>query len=126
MSPESNALASSNGCAMEEFIKALYPDAEFHYKGVIDFTIDGIRVELKSCQEFINDSNHSSGRRSGHFCFNDLQHLTLVENNGDYAFLVQRGGIPIFYVRIPASKINLGEFSGVKAVCWKTIIKAAI
>lgn len=126
MAPESNTLAAHNGIEMENIIKALYPGAEFHYKGVIDFSIDGVEVELKSCQEFINDKNNSTGKRSGHFCFSDLQHRALIENNGEYIFLVQREGIPVFYARVQASKLKLGKFSGVKAVCWKTAIKTAL
>jgi len=126
MAQESNALASQNGIEMENIIKALYPGAHFEYKGIIDFLIDGVRVEVKSCQEFIHASGNYDGIRSGRFCFNDLQHQTLIENNGEYVFLVHRGGVPIFYVRIQASKLKLGRFSGTKAVCWKTIIRGAV
>ncbi|WP_440947872.1 hypothetical protein ACSAZL_06385 [Methanosarcina sp. T3] len=126
MSPESNQLAASNGCEMENIIKALYPGAEFHYKGVIDFSIDGVRVEVKSCQELINASGSHDGIRSGRFCFKDIQQQTLIENNGEYIFIVHRGGVPIFYARIPAVKLKLGKFTGVKAVCWKTIIRGAV
>lgn len=126
MTPESNQLAASNGCEMENIIKALYPGAEFNYKGVIDFSIDGVRVEVKSCQELINASGNHDGIRSGRFCFKDIQHQTLIENNGEYIFLVHRGGIPIIYLRVPAVKLKLGNFTGVKAVCWKTIIRGAV
>ncbi|WP_048065456.1 hypothetical protein [Methanosarcina acetivorans] len=130
MNPESNALASNNGIEMENIIKALYPEAEFHYKGIIDFSIDGVQVEVKSCQEKINDTfsdkKHRGKPRSGRFNFSDLQHQTLIENSGEYIFLVHRGGIPIIYLRVPAVKLNLGEFTGVKAVCWRTILKEAV
>lgn len=122
----SNALASSNGCEMENIIKALYPGAEFHYRGLIDFTINGVRVETKSCQESTVDNSHPSGSRSGRFVFDKLQHQTLIENSGEYILLVQRSGIPIIYVRVPASKLKLGKFSGVKSVCWKTAIMGAV
>jgi hypothetical protein len=126
MALESNALAANNGCEMERIIQALYPGAHFEYKGIIDFSIDGVRVEVKSCQEFINASGNPEGIRSGRFCFTDIQHQTLIENSGEYILLVHRGGIPIIYVRVQASKIKLGKFSGVKAVCWKTAIKGAV
>jgi hypothetical protein len=126
----SNALAASNGIEMENVIKALYPGAEFHYKGVIDFVIDGVKVENKSCQEFIidnfQDAKHKGGLRSGRFCFDALQHKTLVEQDGDYSFIVQRNSKPIFFARVPASKLKLGKWSGVKAVCWKTVIREAV
>jgi hypothetical protein len=111
---------------MENIIKALYPGAHFEYKGIIDFSIDGVRVEVKSCQEYINASGNHNGIRSGRFCFNDLQHQTLIENSGEYILLVHRGGVPIIYLRVPAQKIKLGKFSGVKAVCWKTALKGAL
>ncbi|WP_440944983.1 hypothetical protein ACSAZL_12545 [Methanosarcina sp. T3] len=126
MSGSSNALASSNGCEMENIIKALYPGAEFHYKGIVDFVIDGVKVENKSCQEYINASGNHNGVRSGRFCFDSLQHQTLVENNADYSFIVQRDSKPIFFARIPARKLKLGKWTGVKAVCWKTIIRGAV
>lgn len=126
MASESNALAASNGYEMENIIKALYPGAHFEYKGVIDFTINGVRVELKSCQDCVIDASHSSGFRSGRFVFSDLQHKILIENNGDYIFLVQHGGIPVFYARVPARKVKLGKFSSTKAVCWKTVIRGAV
>ena len=125
-STESNALASNNGIEMENIIKALYPGAHFEYKGIIDFSIDGVRVEVKSCQEYINASGSHEGIRSGRFCFTDLQHQTLLENSGEYILLVHRGGVPIIYLRVPAQKIKLGKFSGVKAVCWKTALKGAL
>jgi hypothetical protein len=126
MSSESNALASQNGCRMEDLIKTLYPGATFDYLGLVDLTINGVRVEIKSCQDKIKDSNNSGGTRSGRFCFKDLQHKELVENAGEYIFLVQREGIPFLYFRVPARCIDPGEFSGVKSVCWKTIIQGGI
>lgn len=122
----SNAIAASNGCEMENIVKALYPGARFEYRGLIDFSIDGVRVEVKSCQDSITDNSHPSRSRSGRFCFSDLQHQTLIENSGEYILLVQRDGIPIIYVRVPAWKLKLGKFSGVKSVCWKTAIMGAV
>ncbi|HIH73918.1 MAG TPA: hypothetical protein HA306_01055 [Methanosarcina sp.] len=31
-----------------------------------------------------------------------------------------------FYARVPAVKLKLGKFTGVKAVCWKTVIRGAV
>lgn len=126
MSQESQTAASTNGCRMEAIIRALYPEGRFEYTGLIDFIIDGVRVEVKSCQDKVSDSSVSTGSRSGRFCFSDLQHQTLIENSGEYILLVHREGVPIIYVRAPASKLKLGKFSGVKAVCWKTAIKGAV
>jgi hypothetical protein len=126
MSPESNALASQNGIKMENIIKALYPGVRFEYQGLIDLSINGVRVEIKSCQEYVTDNSVKSTLRSGRFCFFDIQHETLIENAGEYIFLVQREGIPLIYVRVPAQKIKLGKFTGVKSLCWKTIIQGAV
>ncbi|MDI9395792.1 MAG: hypothetical protein QM426_10460 [Euryarchaeota archaeon] len=126
LTAESNTRAANNGVEMENIIKALYPGARFEYKGVIDFTINGVKVEVKSCQDFIHASGSYGGIRSGRFCFNDLQHQTLIENAGEYILMVHRSGIPIIYLRVPARKLKLGKFTGVKAVCWKTIIKGAV
>lgn len=126
MSTESNTLASANGCEMEDIIKALYPGAKFEFKGVIDFLIDGVRVEVKSCQEYVIDNSAAHSVRSGRFCFTDLQHQTLLENSGEYIFLVHRSGVPIFYTRVQAARLKLGKFHGVKSVCWKTAIRGVI
>lgn len=126
MSSDSNAQALSNGHEMENIVKALYPGAEFRYKGLIDFSINGIRVEVKSCQDQINASGSPNGIRSGRFCFVDFQHEILLENNGEYIFLVHRDGVPIIYLRVPANKLKLGKWTGVKAICWKTVIKGAV
>jgi hypothetical protein len=128
MTTESQTAAATNGCQMEAIVRALYPGAKFEYTGLIDFTINGVRVEVKSCQDKVYDSSTSGGTRSGRFCFSDLQHQTLIENSGEYILLVHREGVPIIYVRVPASKLQslLGTFSGVKAVCWKTAIKGAL
>lgn len=126
MSTESQTAAAQNGCNMENIVKALYPGARFEYTGLIDFSIDGVRVEVKSCQDKVSDSSVSTRSRTGRFCFSDLQHQTLIENSGEYILLVHREGVPIIYVRAPAKKLQLGKFSGVKAVCWKTAIKGAL
>jgi len=117
-----NLTAAQNGITMENIIRALYPQAEFEYRGLIDLSIDGVRVEIKSCQDKTKDNHNSAGTRSGRFCFNDLQHQELIENSGEYILLVHRGGIPFLYFRVPAHCLDLGEFSGIKSVCWKTLI----
>jgi hypothetical protein len=113
---------------MEAIVRALYPGAKFEYTGLIDFSINGVRVEVKSCQDKVHDSSLSGGSRSGRFVFSDLQQQTLIENRGEYILLVHKEGVPIVYIRVPASKLQtiLGKFSGVKAVCWKTAIKGAL
>lgn len=126
MSVESQTAAAQNGCTMEGIIKQLYPGAKLEYTGLIDATIDGIRVEIKSCQEHVKDSNNSGGTRSGRFVFNEEQHKILIESNGEYIFLVQNAGIPFLFFRVPARNISLPDFSGIKSVCWRSIIKGAI
>lgn len=113
---------------MENVIKILYPEAKFEYTGIIDFTIDGVKVEVKSCQDKVIDNSFSGGTRSGRFCFSDLQHQTLIENSGEYILLVHKKCVPIVYVRVPASKLQslLGNWTGIKSVTWKTVIKGAL
>jgi len=119
----SKAKASNNGCAMERIIQALYPGAKFEYTGLIDLTINNVRVEIKSCQTKVQDSSTSTGR-SGRFHFREEQHEALLEMGGEYIFLVHENGIPILYLRVPARKLDLNMKSE-KAVCWKTIIQKA-
>ncbi len=126
MTTESQTAAATNGCKMETIIRSLYPGAQFEYTGLIDFTIDGVKVEVKSCQEKVYDNSLSGGVRSGRFCFSDLQHQTLIENSGEYILLVHKEGVPILYIRVPARKLKLGTWTGVKSVCWKSAIKGAL
>jgi len=126
MSTESQTAAAQNGCNMERIIQQLYPGAKLEYTGLIDATIDGVRVEIKSCQDHVKDSSTSGGTRSGRFVFNEEQHKTLIENSGEYIFLVHTAGVPFLFFRVPARNVTLSEFSGVKSVCWKTIITGAV
>lgn len=121
-----NLTASQNGCTMESIIRTLYPGADFDYKGLIDLTINGVRVEIKSCQDKIKDNHNSAGTRSGRFCFKDIQHQELIENQGEYILLVHRDGVPFLYFRVPANCLDLGNFTGIKSVCWKTLITGVI
>lgn len=126
MTTESQTAASQNGCTMEGIIKQLYPGAKLEYTGLIDATINGVRVEIKSCQEHVRDSNNSGGTRSGRFVFNEEQHQALIENNGEYIFLVHNAGNPFLFFRVPARNVPLSEFTGIKSVCWKSIVTGAI
>lgn len=126
MSVESQTAAAQNGCTMEHIIQRLYPNAKLEYTGIIDATIDGVRVEIKSCQDRVRDSNNSGGTRSGRFVFSEEQHKTLIENNGEYIFLVHNTGVPFIFFRVPARNVSLPNFSGIKSACWRSIIKGAI
>jgi hypothetical protein len=126
MPPESNAEACSNGSMMEDIIRALYPGAQFEYKGLIDLHINGRPVEIKSCKITVTDNSHNNKIRSGRFVFSDLQHQTLLENEGEYIFLVHNECVPILYLRVPAHFINIPLFSGIKSISWKSVISGAI
>ncbi len=87
----SNALAHHNGREIETTICQLLNIErldEHHY----DAILDGHPLEIKSCQEWIGDSSHNNGRRSGRFQLNEEQHQYLVENDGIYAFVVHCDG----------------------------------
>ena len=121
-----NLAAAQNGVTMEGIIKTLYPGAEFSYLGLVDLLIDGVPVEIKSCQDRIRDTSNAGGSRTGRFCFKDVQHQALIENGGEYIFLVHKQGVPFLYFRVPAYCVDLPAFTGVKSVCWKTLITGAI
>ncbi|AYK14498.1 MULTISPECIES: hypothetical protein [Methanosarcina] len=126
MAYESNALASRNGCQIEEIIRTLYPGAQYDYRGIIDLHINGQPVEIKSCQAHVTDQSHGTGTRSGRFVFSAEQHQTLIENQGEYILVVHKDGTPFLYFRVPASALDLPDFTGIKSVCWKSAIQAAI
>jgi hypothetical protein len=89
--PDSNALASQNGYNIESQICA-YLGIEHNCNAIVDAVLDGHPLEIKSCQEYIGDSSHNNGRRSGRFQLNEEQHQYLVENDGIYAFVVHCEG----------------------------------
>ncbi|AKB79092.1 hypothetical protein MSHOH_2609 [Methanosarcina horonobensis HB-1 = JCM 15518] len=126
MAPESNALAARNGCLIEKIVRTLYPDAQFDYKGIVDLKINGQPVEIKSCQVSVSDHSHGSGTRSGRFAFSAEQHKSLIQNKGEYILMVHKSGEPFLFFRIPAAALKISEFSGVKSVCWKSVISRAV
>lgn len=87
----SQSLAHRNGRTAETTI-CDYLGIEHDYKGIVDAELDGHPLEIKSCQEYIGDSSHNNGRRSGRFQLNEEQHQYLVENDGIYAFVVHCDG----------------------------------
>lgn len=111
---------------MEHIVQTLNPSADFEYCGLIDFTIDSVKVEVKSCQEKTTDASLKSKIRNGRFCFRAEQHKALVEQQGDYILIVQKAGTPFIYIRVPAKKLKLGSWNGEKHLSWKTAIKGAL
>jgi hypothetical protein len=126
MPPESNTIAQQNGQTMEEIIKILYPEAKFEFRGLIDLHINGKPVEIKSCQTKTIDRSHGNKSRSGRFIFVDYQHQHLLENNGEYIFLVHEETTPILYFRVSAQILNLSPFSGLKGIAWQSVVREAI
>lgn len=126
MAPESNALAARNGCLIEKIVRTLYPDAQFDYKGLVDLQINGHPVEIKSCQISVSDQSHRTGIRSGRFAFSAEQHKSLIQNRGEYILMVHKNGEPFLFFRIQASALKIPEFSGIKSVCWKSIVSRAV
>lgn len=119
---DANILAKFNGTLMENWVKALYPQAVFNYLGAIDCIINGEKCEIKSCQDKIHDSHNSNGSRSGRICLNWDQHKALCNSNGDYILLVHKAGNPFLFYRFPARSVHLPEWNGVKSISWQTFI----
>jgi hypothetical protein len=87
----SNTIASRNGRTIESTI-CDYLGITHNCNDIVDAELDGHPLEIKSCQEYIGDSSHNNGRRSGRFQLNEEQHQYLVENDGIYAFVVHCDG----------------------------------
>lgn len=119
---EGNIRAKQNGIEMENWVKAFYPNAVFDYKGAIDCTIEGIKAEVKSCQDLVTDKKYKHGLRAGRICFNSFQHEILLQEGGDYIVLVQKEGVPFLFYRFPAHIINLGTWEGNKCISWKELL----
>ena len=121
-SVSSNAVAYHNGKMIEEIVQKIYPDIEFLDKQ-FDAIYKGIDLEIKSCQSIVTDSSNSRERRSGRFVFEWKQYAALQKRGGNFLFIVhEKGEIKVMFL-IPASKVVLPEFIGVRSWTWKTIAR---
>jgi len=82
-------LPQSNGNKAEWLIKrALAGNACVEPgNGTIDLKVNGVWLEVKSCQEYIA-ANCNAGYRRGCFILHEAQHKFLLNNDGYYAFIV--------------------------------------
>jgi len=120
----SNATASHNGAEMEAFVRSMLPSATITAgKDGIDGDLEGVPLEIKSCQVCITDNSHPfTGKRSGRFVFSGDQHNALLESGGEYLLIVHKEGSPFLGFRAPASCLNLPDFTGNRAVSWRVIV----
>jgi hypothetical protein len=89
---ESNALASKNGRTIENQM-CDFLGCACNSKEIVDSELDGMPLEIKSCQEFITVSGSSGVRRRGRFIFNEEQDQYLKKNGGIYALVVHCDGV---------------------------------
>ncbi|MFZ2499572.1 hypothetical protein [Methanosarcina sp.] len=118
-----NTTASQNGNMIEELARKMFPGLNF-LNGQFDAELEGRFLEVKSCQAHIVDNSHPiSHMRTGRFVFTAEQHQALLEQNGEYLFIVHVNGNPLITFKTPASSVSLSSFSGNKSVVWRKIAK---
>ena len=91
-----NKKAKKNGYKAERVARGILlellvtsEDAIEYINDLIDYYVNGeIPVEVKSCQEFIDDRTCSRKRRHGRFTLDKKQHEFLVKHDGYYLFIV--------------------------------------
>ncbi len=122
---DSNVRASRNGKAFEEYVKRLLPDITF-LNGQFDAVLNGIPLEIKSCQATITDHSHNNTQRSGRFVFQAEQHEALQKAGGAYLFIVHVEEEPLLSFREVAEDVGLPEFSGIKSVAWRSVARSFV
>jgi len=107
---------------MESKITELIPS--FVYKGEsIDGVLDGLLVEIKSCQYKVK---HGQYTRAGRMFFTLEQHTTLINNNGVYILLVQDDSKVIHSKIIKASLLFDSFETRFKTCSWTSIFNINI
>jgi len=122
---ERNRVVTKNAKAMED-VASMLIGAPVNPMGVYDIKGDGIAIEVKSCQERILDSGRSP--RFGRFNLHSVQHMALLQNNGEYLFMVHSDRKIIRFVRVSAKDLDkVVTFSnGRTSVSWKRLFAAIL
>lgn len=117
-------MASKNGDAIETIILGILGTR--HSKlDVIDTVVDGIPIEIKSCQVKVYDKYAANGWRYGRFVFNDEQHDELLLKGGMYAFVVHDETNIVSTRLVPAERIE-NIFGRACSRVWHKVIDNGI
>jgi len=97
----------------------MYPNERVLFVDTLyDILIEGVPVEVKSCQRYVKAVDRRGGKRRGRFKLEKEQHEYLIKNNGLYLFIVhdklKKKGIAL----IPASKVPFKP-----QLCWSTVMR---
>lgn len=117
--PESNIIASRNGREMEKAV-LLYMGLE-HIGQPVDSSLEGIPLEVKSCQIRIGDNSHSNNCRSGRIVFESEQLKYLKANDGILVCIVHEDYVVHHSWMMKAELVQLQEFGGNRSVPWPTV-----
>lgn len=114
-----NTIANENGIRFENYARR-----KLGVKIDPNATTDAPRLDVKSCQEWIEDQG---GRRHGRFVFYGHQHRALIKSRGSYLCIVHRRGKKIGERRISAAALEkafrLSKYSQ-KVIAWHNLIAA--
>lgn len=122
---ERNRVVTKNVKAMEDCASALI-GVPVNPMGVYDIKGDGIAIEVKSCQDHILDGERSV--RYGRFNLHSVQHMALLQNNGEYLFMVHSDRKIIRFARVSAKDLDkVVTFSnGRTSVSWKRLFRTIL
>lgn len=119
---ESASRSNLNGKTMESKICELIPSFEYQ-GGEIDGILDGVLVEIKSCQYKVK---HGQYTRAGRMFFTQEQHKTLLAKNGVYILLVQDDS-EVIHSKIVKAALLFTEFEKQYKTCsWTSIFNINI
>jgi len=86
---------------------------------LFDFTCLDTFVEVKTCQEWLTDTE-TGNQRTGRFTLNAKQHTKLLDARGYYLFIVLKQTYPPSIFLVSAEKMPLH-----KQIAWTTALKYA-
>lgn len=92
---------------------------------LVDFYVDnGVPVEVKTCQQFINRVDDKPvAIRLGRFTFDREQHEYLLTNEGYYLFLVRNGDLLVHVDFLRADDVFAWMSNFQRQLCWRFLIK---
>lgn len=116
--------AKENGLFAEEIakeqIRKKFKADPIFLNDLIDFTVNGRYIEVKSCEGYVKDSHASRKVRAGRFLLRREQHNFLLEKEGWYLFIVTCPKGRKYIRFMPANAIEPFE-SRYKLIRWTKI-----
>jgi hypothetical protein len=101
MTPAGQAKADRNGVLGQAHVLGIE-----RCHSTIDGDLGGVPIEVKTCEAVVRNGRDREGLRPGRFHLSAYQHKHLVEQGGDYVFVVVSHGTILAEARVPALEVE--------------------